>query len=167
MSLLRVSATSPASPATTTPSIRTKRSSKNNKILLVGIGTLLLFTALGTVLVGNATTTASGGGRRSAGDAGSLRVQVNDVNTASELLGEEDAAQLRREVSDVCGVTCFFNPAGFASKADNFNRFSARVRRQGLFLILVELAYDDQPFALGGGLEAADKVSKSPAGMCM
>ena len=83
-----------------------------------------------------------------------------------ELQRQEQQVQIQHKgqhlhgqpLSDVCGVTSFFNPAGFASKAGNFNRFSKRVRRQGLFLILVELAYDDRPFALGDSPEAADQV---------
>ena len=65
----------------------------------------------------------------------------------------------RRQQSDVCGVTSFFNPAGFASKTKNYRRFSKRIRKQGLFLVLVELAFDDRPFALGNGTETADLVS--------
>ena len=75
------------------------------------------------------------------------------------LRGEGHRHKRRRQPSDVCGVTSFFNPAGFASKTKNYRRFSKRIRKQGLFLVLVELAFDDRPFALGNGTETADLVS--------
>jgi hypothetical protein len=48
----------------------------------------------------------------------------------------------------IWGVTAIFNPAGYHSKPQNFERFRARLRRDGLPLLAVELAFGDAPFEL-------------------
>jgi hypothetical protein len=46
------------------------------------------------------------------------------------------------------GITVCFNPAGYRTKYDHLRRFSESARRQGLKLLIVELALRGQPFEL-------------------
>jgi len=46
------------------------------------------------------------------------------------------------------GMTTFFNPAGYGNKAVNYRKFRESLRRQGLKLVCVELAFNDKPFEL-------------------
>ncbi len=136
------------------PSALQSETAPRRRWSLTTIGLVLVATAVATLLLGVAATSAfildstHPVLRRRRTSPSPHNVQQQD--------GQPGVGNFA--ASDVCGVTSFFNPAGFESKAGNYKRFSARVRRQGLFLILVELAYDDQPFALGGGLETADQV---------
>ena len=57
---------------------------------------------------------------------------------------------------EMWAITVCFNPAGYKNKYDHFQRFSARVRAQGVRLLAVELSIRGQPFALPDG--AADRV---------
>ena len=54
------------------------------------------------------------------------------------------------------GLIAYFNPVGYASKLPNLRRFADRVRGQGLRVMVIELALDDQPFEVGDNL--ADRV---------
>lgn len=54
------------------------------------------------------------------------------------------------------GVTAFFNPTGAPALLTNLQAFSSRVRRQGLWLLIVELAFDDAPHVVPEAL--ADRV---------
>jgi hypothetical protein len=56
----------------------------------------------------------------------------------------------------IWGITALFNPRGYRSKRDNFDLFRDRLRRQGLPLLAVELAFGDAPHELG--LADADRV---------
>jgi hypothetical protein len=53
--------------------------------------------------------------------------------------------------SAVCGVVALFNPAGYLSRPANFAAFRERSRRQGLWLLAVELALDEAAFVLERG----------------
>jgi hypothetical protein len=44
------------------------------------------------------------------------------------------------------GITTYFNPAGYRTKLRNLEVFAARARRQGLKLMVVELAFEEDPF---------------------
>lgn len=44
------------------------------------------------------------------------------------------------------GVTTYFNPSGYATKFENLQVFASSIRRQGLKLCIVELAYSDGAF---------------------
>lgn len=46
------------------------------------------------------------------------------------------------------GLTTYFNPSGYATKRDNYDRFRRASREQGLDLLTVELAFEDRPFEL-------------------
>jgi hypothetical protein len=48
----------------------------------------------------------------------------------------------------VWGITALFNPSGYRSKLANYRRFRDRLRRQGLPLVAVELAFGGAPFEL-------------------
>ncbi len=50
------------------------------------------------------------------------------------------------------GITTYFNPAGYANKLEHLKQFSSNVRKQGLKLLVVEMAFDDDPFAVEEGL---------------
>lgn len=58
--------------------------------------------------------------------------------------------------ASIWGLTTYFNPAGYRSKAAHFHRFAASLRRQGLPLALVELRRPGAPPELGP--HAADLV---------
>ena len=47
-------------------------------------------------------------------------------------------------------IACFFNPAGYANKLENLKRFRESSKRQGLKLLLVELAFGDKAFEVPG-----------------
>jgi hypothetical protein len=49
---------------------------------------------------------------------------------------------------EMWAITTCFNPAGYRNKYDHLCRFSARVRSQGLKLLVVELALRGQPFTV-------------------
>jgi len=51
---------------------------------------------------------------------------------------------------ELWGIAAYFNPVRYANRLENAKRFSAEVRRQGLRLLIVELALDDHNFALDG-----------------
>jgi hypothetical protein len=50
------------------------------------------------------------------------------------------------------GVTTYFNPAGYSSKLQNLELFAAGVRRQGLKLFVVELAFPSNSFRVPDSL---------------
>jgi hypothetical protein len=54
------------------------------------------------------------------------------------------------------GVAAYFNPANYATKLRNLDTFARRVREQGLKLLIVELAFPDNAFAVPEGF--ADKI---------
>ena len=57
---------------------------------------------------------------------------------------------------EMWGITVSFNPAGYQNRYNHLEVFSERVRRQGLKLLAIELAFDDQPFLVRE--EVADKI---------
>lgn len=57
---------------------------------------------------------------------------------------------------EMWGITVSFNPAGYVNRYSHLELFSENVRRQGLKLLAIELAFDDQPFLVRE--EVADKV---------
>ena len=60
------------------------------------------------------------------------------------------------ETSAMWGITAFFNPTGAPALLANLQTFSSRVRRQGLRLLIVELAFDDAPYVVPDAL--ADRL---------
>jgi len=62
---------------------------------------------------------------------------------------ENPAPQFPRKLpGSFWGVTTFFNPAKYGNKADNYRIFRKRSHAQGLKLLTVELAFDQEPFTL-------------------
>ncbi len=57
---------------------------------------------------------------------------------------------------ELWGITTYFNPAGYSNKLDNLSLFADRARRQGLKLLVVELAFGESPYVLGNNL--ADRI---------
>ncbi len=55
-----------------------------------------------------------------------------------------------RRADDLAIVSCFFNPAGYRTKWQNFVRFRERVEASGLPMLIVEGAFGDDPFVLDG-----------------
>jgi hypothetical protein len=52
------------------------------------------------------------------------------------------------------GITAFFNPAGYKNKYENYRLFRDNSKSQGLNLVAVELAFDDDPFTLKKDMDA-------------
>jgi hypothetical protein len=52
------------------------------------------------------------------------------------------------------GVTNFFNPGGYANKYENYRIFRQSSKRQGLNLVAVELAFNNDPFVLKKDVDA-------------
>jgi hypothetical protein len=48
-------------------------------------------------------------------------------------------------------VTTFFNPAGYVTKKENYDRFRRGIAAADVPLLTVEVAFDDAPFELGDG----------------
>jgi hypothetical protein len=46
------------------------------------------------------------------------------------------------------GLTTYFNPAGYANKLEHLRKFSASIRKQGLKLIVIEMAFGDRAYEL-------------------
>jgi len=59
-----------------------------------------------------------------------------------------DVRRPERLPGTIWGVSTLFNPAGYATKFENYHLFREASVRQGLKLLTVEAAYGDQPFAL-------------------
>ncbi len=57
---------------------------------------------------------------------------------------------------ELWGITTYFNPAKYANKVEHLRRFSDSARRQGLKLLIVELAFGDEPHVLEEAL--ADRI---------
>lgn len=58
------------------------------------------------------------------------------------------------------GITTFFNPTGAALRIENYRRFRQESARQGLPLVVVELAFGDDPFVLEPGVDAEVVVQR-------
>jgi len=54
--------------------------------------------------------------------------------------------------TEVCAITAFFNPFRFASRVANFAAARAWSEKQGLAMLVVELAFDSDPFELSDQL---------------
>jgi hypothetical protein len=52
------------------------------------------------------------------------------------------------QVSDLCAITCYYNPAGYRTKAANFEVFEKALASSGVPLTTVECAFGDEPFTL-------------------
>jgi hypothetical protein len=66
---------------------------------------------------------------------------------------------------DMWGVAAHFNPSGYMTKLQNLELFARRVRRQGLQLAIVELAFGDAAFLVPE--ECADMVVRVRSGSVM
>lgn len=53
--------------------------------------------------------------------------------------------------SDLWVVTSYFNPCRYRTKRENFDRFMAGMKRDGANLLVVELAFGDEPYELEAG----------------
>ncbi|HSI05611.1 MAG: hypothetical protein ACAI38_10195 [Myxococcota bacterium] len=70
-------------------------------------------------------------------------------------------AERYEPAGDLALVTSFFNPAGFASKWRNYERFLVPIRAGGLPLYTIECAFADRPFELPAGEEHVQVRSRS------
>jgi hypothetical protein len=83
--------------------------------------------------------------------------QEPDNAHAFESAGADPPARRRENLGgSLWAVTTFFNPAGYASKKENYERFRDGLARAGIPLLAVELAFGDAPFELGN--EDADQL---------
>ena len=53
--------------------------------------------------------------------------------------------------SDFCVITCYFNPARFKTKRQNFDAFMEGMAKAGADVLVVESAFGDDPFELDPG----------------
>jgi hypothetical protein len=51
-------------------------------------------------------------------------------------------------LNDFCALTCLFNPGGFRTRTENFDRFRAALEHQAVPLRVIECVFDDAPFEL-------------------
>lgn len=51
---------------------------------------------------------------------------------------------------ELAAVTCYFNPCGYRSRREHYERFAEGLRSQGVPLFTAELAFERQPFVLIG-----------------
>jgi hypothetical protein len=73
------------------------------------------------------------------------------------IAAESFNAAITDELSgEIWGVTCCFNPAQYKNKYDHMRRFSMAARKQGMKLLVVELALSGLPFVLDDRI--ADKI---------
>ena len=66
-----------------------------------------------------------------------------------EILVESQRRSLQGEI---WGITTYFNPAGYSNKRTHLRLFSERIRKQGLKLLIVELAFGTSAYVLEDGL---------------
>lgn len=67
---------------------------------------------------------------------------------------EARVARIRRQgvrIDDLAVVTCYFNPCGYRARLANFRRFHEGMRKAGVPLLTVELAFEDAPHQLDDG----------------
>jgi hypothetical protein len=57
-------------------------------------------------------------------------------------------AERYEAAGDLQVITCFFNPGGYRTKRDNYERFMAPLRAGGARTLTVECAFNDDPFEL-------------------
>jgi hypothetical protein len=72
------------------------------------------------------------------GDGG--RTLSSDANGAP-VLAEIKSVQERQTSTDICAMTSYFNPMGYTSRRRNYQLFRDALRRQGLPLATIELAF--------------------------
>lgn len=63
---------------------------------------------------------------------------------------------------ELWGVTSYFNPAQYTKKLGNLYRFAHHARRQGLRLVIVELAFENAPFTIAD--DVAERVIRVRSG---
>ena len=51
-------------------------------------------------------------------------------------------------MGDILGITTYFNPSKYKSKLKNYNKFFNNISKQGLKLLCIEVAFDEQNFEL-------------------
>lgn len=51
-------------------------------------------------------------------------------------------------MGDIFGITTYFNPSKYKSKLKNYNKFFNNISKQGLKLLCIEVAFDEQNFEL-------------------
>lgn len=64
-------------------------------------------------------------------------------------------------MSDLFVITTYFNPCGYATRRENYNRFMAGMRRAGVPCITVECAFGDDAFELPASLGVVQVRSKT------
>ncbi len=65
------------------------------------------------------------------------------------IIGKQGAVESPQVLpGSLWGVAAFFNPVPYAVKLDNYMKFRAANKKQGLKLLTVELAFGDRPFQL-------------------
>jgi len=57
-----------------------------------------------------------------------------------------------RRTDELWVLTTFFNPVGYPNKLENFTKFSERIRKQGVKLLTVELAFEGGEFEVPAAL---------------
>ena len=81
-----------------------------------------------------------------------LGSRVAGVSRMSPVLSSRIPRRPASLPGDLWGLVAFFNPMQYANKLPHLRRFSERVRRQGLRLLIIEMAYDDSPFDVADDL---------------
>ena len=64
-------------------------------------------------------------------------------------------------MSDLFVITTYFNPCGYATRRENYDRFMAGMRRAGVPCITVECAFGDDAFELPASLGVIQVRSKT------
>mmetsp|Transcript_8716 Transcript_8716/g.14117 ORF Transcript_8716/g.14117 Transcript_8716/m.14117 type:complete len:373 (+) Transcript_8716:301-1419(+) len=85
---------------------------------------------------------------------GSLGLLLMFVSLPS-LSGCSQVCDVELPISEtMCGLVAYFNPAKFQSRYDNFVKFRERSKAQGLWLLVVEMAFGEHEFELEHGIHA-------------
>ena len=58
------------------------------------------------------------------------------------------SAEKASSAGDLCGVAAYFNPSRYATKKRNYNIFRSSLQKQGVKLVVAELALDSDPFEI-------------------
>ena len=69
---------------------------------------------------------------------------------------EPMASSSQRSEGDLWGITTYFNPVQYTNKPNLLKCFSDAIRQQGLKLMVVEMAFNDEPFVFSPSV--ADKL---------
>ena len=63
-------------------------------------------------------------------------------------VNDQSIPSFKRMPGELWAISCLFNPQGYKSKTENFKQFREKLAEQHVPLLMVELAFGDEPYVL-------------------